>query len=113
MTSYTLRLNLPEDGQDLTRELLYDVDDSGRFVVMTSTTSRYLYVFELLTTEGYNAPDAVSRVYCYPLARSGLFGLSITEVIEDETVLGPYQVLCSALLMWCYYRGGGGVITLY
>ncbi|KAL5259739.1 hypothetical protein ACHWQZ_G009998 [Mnemiopsis leidyi] len=87
--TYRLDLILPED-QDLSERLLYSLDDRGRFLVISSKNSNYLYVLELTTTQGHQAPDAFSRMFCFPMT-SGLFDLSISHVVEEENVQGRYQ----------------------
>ena len=79
------------NAQDLSERLLYSLDDRGRFLVISSINSHYLYVLELTTTQGHQAPDAFSRMFCYPM-KSGLFDLSICNVSEEENILGRYQV---------------------
>ena len=79
------------NAQDLSERLLYSLDDRGRFLVISSINSHYLYVLELTTTQGHQAPDAFSRMFCYPM-KSGLFDLSICNVSEEENIQGRYQV---------------------
>ena len=71
--------------------MIYSLDDRGQFLVISSLNSHYLYVLELITTRGHLAPDAFSRMFCYPM-KSGLFDLSISHVIQEENIQGRYQV---------------------
>ena len=72
--------------------MIYSLDDRGRFLVISSPGSNYLYVLELTTTQGHLAPDAFSRMFCYPM-KSGLFDLSISHVVEEEEhIQGRYEV---------------------
>jgi hypothetical protein len=77
--------------QDLSGRMIYSLDDRGQFLVISSMNSHYLYVLELITTHGHLAPDAFSRMFCYPM-KSGLFDLSISDVVEEENILGRYEV---------------------
>ena len=84
-------LNTTVASQDLTGRMIYNLDYRGQFLVISSMNSHYLYVLELITTHGHLAPDAFSRMFCYPM-KSGLFDLAISDVAEEENIQGRYQV---------------------
>ena len=70
----------------------YNLDSRGRFLVLSSHTSSYLYIVELTKTRGSDSPDFLKRMFCYPV-KQGLFDLSISAVAREENVQGRYEVL--------------------
>ncbi|XP_063679398.1 uncharacterized protein LOC134814959 isoform X3 [Bolinopsis microptera] len=107
--TYRLDLVLPED-QDLSGRMIYSLDDRGRFLVISSPGSNYLYVLELTTTQGHLAPDAFSRMFCYPM-KSGLFDLSISHVVEEEEhIQGRYEVNSGTCMLVLIAVNNGGML---
>ena len=69
----------------------YSLDSRGRFLVLSSQHSSFLYVLELSQTLGYDQPDVFCRLFCYPM-KSGFFDLAISDIVKQENVIGRYEV---------------------